>query len=54
MQTLFQGDTTVDERRKRVREAILIHGLIGHTCGRREGVPVMFEDVFRQIYGEPL
>lgn len=52
---LFAGITTPDERRERVRMAILDRGMAEAIAGRREGHPCeTWSALFTRVYGVPL
>lgn len=50
----FDGTTTPEVRRERMRFAILSHELDSKHCGRRQGQSMSFADMYQQIYGAPL
>lgn len=52
--SVFAGDTTVEQRRDRVRAAILEHGLETVIAGSRDRKPETYAQVFERLYGEPL
>lgn len=50
---VFTGDTTVEVRRERVREAIARVGC-SVICGRdAQGRPVTYAQAFERLYGQP-
>lgn len=52
---LFAGVTTPDERRERVRSAIVNDCLSDAIVGRRPGHPCeTWTDLFTRVYGQPL
>ena len=52
--TLDAGDTTPEERRERVRQAILTHGLTSVIIGRgKDGKPMLWPQAFEALYGVP-
>jgi hypothetical protein len=50
----FEGVTTTEQRKERVREAILQNGLAGKQCGKKDGQPQSFAAVFAWVYAEAL
>jgi hypothetical protein len=50
----FEGVTTIEQRKERVREAIIRNGLAGGQCGKKDGQPQSFGTVFAWVYGEAL
>lgn len=52
---IFQGDTTFEVRRERVRQAILQSGISEEVAGRgKDGKQRTFAQAFEMVYGEPL
>ena len=51
---IFDGVTTQDLRKVRVRQCIVDFGIARCACGRREGKPVTFGQMFEFVFGEPL
>lgn len=52
---LFEGVTTADDRRERVRRVIHHRGLELAIAGRRDGGKCeTWQELFERIYGEPL
>lgn len=52
---LFDGITTPEQRRERVRKEILGRCLADAVAGRRKGQPCeTWADVFQRVYGQPL
>jgi hypothetical protein len=51
---LFQGVTTAEERRNRIRVVIQIRGLSDCPCNPRAEAPVTFRQAFERLYGEAL
>jgi len=52
--SIFDGLSTIEQRRERVRQLILANQLAGEKCGTREGKPVTFREAFEALYSEPL
>jgi hypothetical protein len=53
--TLDGGVTTTEERRERIREAIIEHGLSCVIIGRgKDGKPETWTSAFERLYREPL
>lgn len=50
----FEGDTTKEQRREKVRAALKVNGLENKKCGKRQGQEVSFGQVFEVIYGMPV
>lgn len=51
---VFDGATTQDDRKARVREVISKFNLSAIPCGQRNGKRATFSEVFELIFGEPL
>ena len=52
---VFDGDTTTEQRKARMREAILERGLETVICGRGvDGKPNTYGQAFRRLYREDL
>lgn len=47
---LFDGITTDDERRERIRQRILDSGIADEIAGNRGGRPETFRSLFRRLY----
>jgi hypothetical protein len=53
--TLFDGVTTADERKQRVRAAILGRDAAAAIAGKRPDASCeTWTDLFQRVYGEPL
>lgn len=51
---LFAGRTSAEERRERVRAAILERGFADRRAGMRNGTPETFRELFARLWGVPL
>lgn len=51
---LDAGVTTAEERRERVRQAIIEHNLVAVIAGHRDGKPILYPQAFQALYGESL
>lgn len=51
---VFDGVSTPQMRRDRVRYALIAHELVDQTCGHRKGAARTFGEIFKQVYGEGL
>lgn len=51
---VFDGATSQDDRKARVREVISQFNLSSIPCGQRQGKRTTFSEVFELIFGEPL
>lgn len=49
---VFDGDTTFELRRERVRAHLREQGIEGETAGHKNGRPMTFGEVFESVYGE--
>jgi hypothetical protein len=53
-QDIFDGLTTIEQRRERVRTAILSNALSSVHAGKRQGASINFAQLFELTYQEPL
>ena len=51
---LFDGITTTEERRERVRRELLDRGIADQVVGRRSGQPETWSSLFRRLYRQEL
>lgn len=51
---IFDGTTTPDERRERIRRVILEQGLSSVIIGRFNGKPESYADFFQRLFGVAL
>lgn len=51
---VFGGDTTPEQRMKRIRECIVNRELEAVICGHKDGKSVRYAEAFERLYGEPL
>lgn len=51
---VFDGDTTFELRRQRVREHVLNRGIADATAGHKNGQPMTFREAFEGVYEEAL
>lgn len=54
VEDLFNGVTDPDERKRRLRAAILERQVADIRCGRDRGSALTYRQAFERIYGEPL
>lgn len=52
--TIFDGLTTLEQRKERARAGIIEKGIASTAIGKREGKRETFATVFERLYGEPL
>jgi hypothetical protein len=51
---LFEGITTVEIRRERLRQAIVFKQIAEVTCAGRGDTAISFANAFERLYGEKL
>jgi hypothetical protein len=54
LRDLFDGDTTTEIRRDRLRLVLLERGLTDSIAGRMGGKPVTWRQLHKQLYGEDI
>lgn len=52
--TIFDGLTTLEQRRERARAGIIEKGIGDAVIGKRSGIKLTFGAVFAELYHEPL
>jgi hypothetical protein len=54
LRALFAGVTSTETRRDRLKVVLLERGLTESIAGRRDGKPLTWRGLFKQLYGEDL
>ncbi len=54
LEDLFLGVTSTEVRRDRLKVVLLERGLTESIAGRRDGKPITWRALFKQLYGEEL